>query len=639
MPNHCKLFFGLLACAVLLAPSVALAKSLQSTFVLGPAGVALQADGTLLVATQLSNSGDRNAFRVRVDSIRLLSESGELSAALLTPSAFPVLVGELDVGQSATIQASFLGDQLIPRTRYRLVMDGGYRPVDRGTSRDRGHVFTVSTSVLVPATAPGSSPFRSVVLGPHRVSGAPFPPRPPVFDDEVNEPSAPVPHGTFVAGTPTPTATTVTPAPFGDPPAIVFTANTGLGIATATDGSIAEPSGATGGGVVFVSANAYAAYSTDGGSHFTRLDPTTIFPNDLGFCCDQIVQYAPSIDRFVWLLQGQVPLSTGHGYRLAVASPADIAASGGTAWTYWIALPSAFGCTGFDYPDLAVGSHDLYMSWDAEGGPCSDGMTVARTSLASLQAGGQITVHFTDPTDGGITRGGHLTQNAAGTMVWAGHNGDNTLRVYSWPEGANPYSWQDIALASWASPDKTISLTPDGKNWFLFGSGFPGAAVIGATRSGSEFWLAWNAGKDGNFPQAHIEMVRLEQLLDFQLVQQVQIWNEDYAFAYPSLSIACTGEVGLSFEFGGGGNYENHVVGFWGDFVAYITTGSDAGTTRFGDYVTIRRTPSTVENPGNLLDAFGYGLIREPPPGAGVIPDVHHVQFGRPASSCVSIPH
>src|SRR4051794_26442633 len=52
----------------------------------------------------------------------------------------------------------------------------------------------------------------------------------------------------------------------------------------------------------------------------------------------------------------------------------------------------------------------------------------------------------------------------------------------------------------------------------------------------------------------------------------------------------------MSFEFGGNGNYENHVVGFWGDFVAYVMTGSNTGTDRFGDYVTIseRRRPSRI---------------------------------------------
>jgi hypothetical protein len=122
-------------------------------------------------------------------------------------------------------------------------------------------------------------------------------------------------------------------------------------------------------------------------------------------------------------------------------------------------------------------------------------------------------------------------------------------------------------------------------------------------------------------------------------INQVQIWNDNYAFSYPALETnACTGEVGLSFEFGGGGNYENHVVGFWGDFLAYVTTGSDAGTNRFGDYVTIRHTPPTDANPGNLFSAFGYGLNKAPSPGTGMIPNTHYVVFGRPASSCVEVP-
>jgi len=87
-------------------------------------------------------------------------------------------------------------------------------------------------------------------------------------------------------------------------------------------------------------------------------------------------------------------------------------------------------------------------------------------------------------------------------------------------------------------------------------------------------------------------------------------------------------------EYGGNGNYENHVVGFWGDFVVYITTGSDVGTTRYGDYVTIRQEPATEQNPGNLFSAFGYGLNSV---ASGTQTDVHHVLFGRPASDCIII--
>jgi hypothetical protein len=91
----------------------------------------------------------------------------------------------------------------------------------------------------------------------------------------------------------------------------------------------------------------------------------------------------------------------------------------------------------------------------------------------------------------------------------------------------------------------------------------------------------------------------------------------------------------MSFEYGGNGNFENRVVGFWGDFVAYITTNSDAGTDRFGDYVTIRRAPETRNDPGNLFTAFGFGVNKQPPPNMGKKTDVRYLLFGRPSCSIV----
>jgi hypothetical protein len=76
------------------------------------------------------------------------------------------------------------------------------------------------------------------------------------------------------------------------------------------------------------------------------------------------------------------------------------------------------------------------------------------------------------------------------------------------------------------------------------------------------------------------------------------------------------------------------VVGFWVDFVAYITSASNVGTTRFGDYVTIRQEPGTDANPGNLFSAFGHGLNSVPAPGTGTQTDARYVLFGRPPSSC-----
>src|SRR5207244_1541548 len=95
-----------------------------------------------------------------------------------------------------------------------------------------------------------------------------------------------IPTGPFMPGTPTHTSTSINAiagkagnkkagkASAGE---VVFVANNGTGISGST---IAEPSGASSGNVVLVSANWSAAYSTDGGTTFTQLDPTTVFPND-----------------------------------------------------------------------------------------------------------------------------------------------------------------------------------------------------------------------------------------------------------------------------------------------------------------------------------------------------------------------
>ena len=451
--------------------------------------------------------------------------------------------------------------------------------------------FKLAADLIVPPDAPGSAFVGIVQVGPNQVIGAPFPHQPLDFDER-GQPGGPAdPDSALCSRYPTPTTTGTQTAPppaslgtpvtpVRGPGAIEFIENNSLGLTsgtvTGTASTTAEPSGgSSGGGVVFATANWVAAYSTDGGNTFTQLDPTTIFPNDaVGYCCDQIVQYVPSIDRFIWFLQGT-------GYRLASASPADIINSGGTAWTYWNLTPDVFGQpagTGFDYPDLSVGNNSLYMSWDA-GSPCPAGCTtgfqVARTSLAGIQAGGTITIEFTDPANSpsSITWGDHLTQNTGDEIFWAGHNGNTKLRVFSLAENSNTYFWRDIGISSWANNAPT-SLTPDGQDWLAKnfngpgGNSFPRNGIIGATRSANQLWFAWTAGTDSNFQQAHVELVTLDRNNNFSVIQQVQIWNNSYAFAYPALATcACTGEVGLSLQYGGNGNYENHVVGFWGDFV------------------------------------------------------------------------
>ena len=72
--------------------------------------------------------------------------------------------------------------------------------------------------------------------------------------------------------------------------------------------------------VVMMSGNWYCDVSNDGGATWKRLDPTTIFPETLGggFCCDQMVVYVPSIDRFIWFLQYATDAAGQGAFRIAV---------------------------------------------------------------------------------------------------------------------------------------------------------------------------------------------------------------------------------------------------------------------------------------------------------------------------------
>jgi hypothetical protein len=162
--------------------------------------------------------------------------------------------------------------------------------------------------------------------------------------------------------------------------------------------------------------------------------------------------------------------------------------------------------------------------------------------------------------------------------------------------------------------------------------------VLGLARSApgegqrrNQLYLAWTGAIGGGFKQPQVQWIALDINSNFALVSQQQVWNASYAYAYPAFAVNSKGELGMSLEWGGGGNYENHVAGFWGDFVVYQTTNSNVGPPadnngfqRFGDYVTIRQNTADPTK----FDAFGYGILQSTPPG-NPTPDVHYIVFSR----------
>lgn len=423
-----------------------------------------------------------------------------------------------------------------------------------------------------------------------------------------------------------------------DPPGVAFLHDTSLettaDFCNAVNCSLPpDTSGADDGQTVLATGNwkSFGALSTDGGASFQLLDPTTIFPSgptfrlvggvmrklDNGLCCDQIVQYVPQIDRFVWLMQfcgtGATCTQGTNKLRIAAATPGNLATG---PWTYWDLSSATFGLDttqnpNMDYPDLAVGNNFLYMSVDNVG----KGLLVARIPLSEIGSSSTIHIGFTKPSDSGVAYGGHLTQNVTTTAYWAGHYDNRTLRVFSMREGDDFYAWRDVGIGSWCNGNSS-STTPGGANWLGGSGGFPGSSVLGSTRrvvpeSGpTELWFAWTAGHamasgtpgTCGFSQSHVQ-IAVVNADGYGLLRQMQVWNPSIAFGYPSLATNSAQEVGMSLGYGGASNDASHAVGFWGDFVVYSTTTSDTSITRYGDYVTIRRSYPD----GSLFSAEGYG--------------------------------
>lgn len=612
--------------------------------VAGAPGSALEARDRLVAALPIINEGGGPAENVEVTGVSLPG------AALIEPARLPLSLGTIRPNEQGTVFVTFGRAEFVPGRTYLLRAEGTYAA---GGSRNK---FAVERPLRLPPAAPDSAKAAESSSRPGVVRGARYTPQRPNFPDDVNERSAwTVAVGKFRAPGPRSKESTVERAPAGvpqemslfsdasfrpgsgalndpdgappAPPPVNFFINAAAGI----DGSsVNEPSGAAAAGVVFMTANWYAAYSTNNGGSFTRLDPTTIFPNNVdgGFCCDQIVEYVPRIDRFIWLMQySRAGVGKPNRYRLAAASPAAVKSSGGTAWTYWdiTSTQLGFGAGWVDYPDLAVGNNSLYVSFDDVG----VGLTVVRIPLSEIGAGTTIHFFYTDPNKSPMAYGGHLTHNALDEIFWAGHNSNSSIRVFSWQEGSNTYFWRDVGIGSWPNNNANLTSTsPDGQDWLTKLRDFPVNAVLGSTRvtaRGNQIWFAWGAPAGNNFRQPHVQWVALDRSNNFSLITQQQIWNSAYAFSYPALAVNSNGEVGLSLEFGGGGNYENHVVGFWGDFLVYLTTASNSGSTRFGDCVTIRQDANRPAR----FDAFGYGRVAAPPPAGGVRSDTHYVVFGR----------
>ena len=397
-----------------------------------------------------------------------------------------------------------------------------------------------------------------------------------------NKPSGPMP----------PRKQALSAAMAGSPPAIAgvtLIANAEL-TAVATSGttsSVGEPSVATNGNFVFYTGNWYAAVSGDGGMSFTYLNPYTSFPDPPGmsFCCDQVVNYIPSIDMFVWLLQYTTDANNQNIERLAFATSADAQAN---RWRTYDISPQdlALPLMMLDFPDLSFSSNNLYVTcnaFDAVGHWTTS--LILRIPLSSLVSGAPSADVWSTNQNFAL----RAVQHCDATAYFASHVDTSTLRIFRWDETAAVPLSNDVTVASWEE-SPFVSQTPDHFNWL----GRADSRVLGSALSNGQLWFAWGANSGGanQRPNPYVQIANID-LASWALIQNVNLWDASSAIQYAALESTSDGDVGVSYFFGGGTTFPSHAVGFLtgvSDHVVTVSGSFGPVGQLWGDYLTLRRS-------------------------------------------------
>jgi hypothetical protein len=197
------------------------------------------------------------------------------------------------------------------------------------------------------------------------------------------------------------------------------------------------------------------------------------------------------------------------------------------------------------------------------------------------------------------------TQGATDVMYFASHNSFSQIRLFAWPENATAISARTVNVSPWSSSFNYQAPGPDGRNWLSRCD----PRITGGWVANGTLGFAWSANRMGTRPFPHVRVIRIDENT-MALVDEPDIWNANYAFAYPAICPNVRGDVGISLFHGGGPLHPGHVVGAFNDTtdrwdLRATRNGSDGPNDgKWGDYLGINR----YSNRGNSWFASGYTL-------------------------------
>ncbi len=476
-----------------------------------------------------------------------------------------------------------------------------------------------------------------VKRGPHRILHGPGP-------AQTIEAGTPAPDAAFTADVFSGSIATLRNVAFGS--AAGFSAGDGGEGALAVDGNF-----------VFATTNYQAAYSTDGGLTWTRVDTFNVLPaprspcgaasptcSPPAFCCDTRAVYVPSINRVVWDIEyTQANATDANVIRLAFASPEQIESSTGTNWSYVDLRSTDFGASSqlLDYGDIVLGGSDLYFSalLASSGGTAMAQLPLSQ--FASTASGCCWSGWFyVSPRSDGQWYGKYASSTGR-LEYFAKQPNTSTLRVFVWNGVTHAMYSVDVPVSSWTDdgnadgdgwrsdiPGPSVPVgQPDTNNWNL--NSKIGSRIEGATQAGNDLWFAWASERNSRLPQPYVQMAVINTRT-LTLEAEHFIWNPVYAFEYPALASNQDGEVGYIASWGGGGRaYVNEEVGIETHTLTYDAHAADGHGGGGGHYQSIvRGYPNT--------DCFAAAVdVQQQAADGSRSNDGHFIEFGRTGRPCI----
>jgi hypothetical protein len=368
--------------------------------------------------------------------------------------------------------------------------------------------------------------------------------------------------------------------------------------------TVDEPSVGNMGNTILFTGNWYAAVSTDAGKTFRYISPRDTFREvNGGFCCDQVVNYAPVQDMMLWALQYVKDSDTNT---LKIARAVGSSQVSQNSWVSYSFTPQDFGYPSgywFDFPNLTVGSTYLYATSNVfstkDNSP--NGGVLWRVSLADLATGVPLKPEYFAPThskdDVSSLR---CTEGAGLNMFCAGFKDTSTIRIVRWDDSGTP-AFDDIKLEPFTpigydqnkKPD-AVAIGPDGSNW----AGRVDGRIQAAWASKGILGFMWAARQDATFPYPYTIVAQFDQATRAK-ISQTPIWATDTAFLYPSVAVNSSRNLAGLISYGGGLFTPGSNIWISDDvqsgFSPLNVYGAAPGSTdgpngdEWGDYQTVRR--------------------------------------------------